>query len=83
MQEQITSVEEKELKSYLPITYVSGTFVISQKNWASVMKKTHVIYIAIMKLLYCLYDVKVTLKCDIAPLHKFLTAHTINSKGNK
>ena len=31
---------------------------------------------------YYLYDAKVNIKCDQAPLHKFLTAHTLNSLVN-
>ena len=34
------------------------------------------------KLSYHVYDVKVTIKCDHTLLHKFLTAHTLNSKVN-
>ena len=33
-------------------------------------------------LYYYLYDFKVAIKCDHAPLHEFLTAHTLNSKVN-
>ena len=34
-QEQITSIKGKEIKSFLPIMYVSETFVGFEKNWAT------------------------------------------------
>ena len=37
---------------------------------------------AFKKLSYCLCDAGVTIKCDHTPLHKFLAAHTLNSKVN-
>ena len=38
-QEQITSVKDKDFKSFLPITNISWTFVDSQKNLATLMMK--------------------------------------------
>ena len=46
------------------------------------MKDTYAIYKASKKLCYYLYDTRVTTKCDHAPLHKVLSAHTFNSKVN-
>ena len=37
-QECITTIKGKDTKSFLPITYVWGTFVGSQKNWATLTK---------------------------------------------
>ena len=45
-------------------------------------KENCAIYMAFKKLLYYLYNAKVMNKCDHAPLCKFLTADTPNSKVN-
>ena len=37
---------------------------------------------AFKELSYYLYDVKVPIKCDYAPLYKLLTAYTLNSEVN-
>ena len=72
----------KEIKSFLPITYVSEIFVSYQKNWATLTKEAYGIYMTFKKLSYYLYDSEVTIKCDHAPLHKCLTAHNLISKVN-
>ena len=38
---------------------------------------------AFQKLWYYLYTARITIKCDYALLHKFLTVHTLNSKVKK
>ena len=46
------------------------------------MKEAYENYMAAKKLSYYLYSTKVIIKCDHATLHKFLTAHALNSKVN-
>ena len=67
------------MKSYLPISYVSVSFVIWQKR-ATLTREAYMIYMAFKKLSHYLCNAKVTTKCDHASLHKFLTTHTSNSK---
>ena len=81
-QEWVTAIKGKDIRSFLSIMYVSGTFVGSKKNRATLTKEVYAIYMAFKKLSYWLYDAKVTMKSDHTPLHKFLTAHTLNSKVN-
>ena len=64
------------------MTYVSGTFVGSLKNWATLTKEAYIIYMTFKKLSYYLYDAKLTIKYDHTPLCKLLMAHTLNSKVN-
>ena len=45
------------------------------------MKETCAIYMAYKILSYFMYDAKVTIKCGHAPLQKFHTLHTLNSKA--
>ena len=80
--EHITTIKGKDTKSFLPITYVSRTFVGLQKYWATLRKEAYAIYMTFRKLSHYLYDAKVTIKCDHTLLHKFLTAHTLNPKVN-
>ena len=77
----IPTMEGKDTKSYLPISYIGGTFV-SQRNWTTFRKETYTIYIAFKKLSYYLYNAIITIVCDHAPVCKFLSAHTLNSKVN-
>ena len=46
----------------------------------TLMKEDYAIYKAFKKLSYYLHDTRATITPDNAPLHKFLTAHTMNSK---
>ena len=48
-QEILTNVNGKDV-SFLPIAYISGTFVESQKNWATLIKEAFAIYLACKKL---------------------------------
>ena len=73
----------KDIKSFVPITHIKGSFVHSHENWAILSKDTFTIYMAFKKLLYYiyyLYNGKVIIKCDYAHLCKFLSAHTLNSE---
>ena len=42
-QERLTKVNEKDV-SFLPITYISGTFVGCERNWATLTNEAYVIY---------------------------------------
>ena len=46
--------------SFLPITYISGAFVGSQKNWGTFMKETYAINMAFKKFSCDFYDAKDT-----------------------
>ena len=48
----------KNIKSFLPVTNVSGIFIASQKNWATLIEEAHVMYMTFMKFSYYLYDTK-------------------------
>ena len=74
----LTSVKDMVLKPYLPVTYISRTFFITQKNWVTLMKIAYKIYMAFKKPSYYLYNAKVTIKCDHTSLHKFTPAHSLN-----
>ena len=82
MQERMTNKNDRDVKSFLPITDTKWTFVGSQKNWAILTKEAHAIYMVFKKISHYLYDAKVIIKCDHAPLHEFCTAYTLNSKVN-
>ena len=58
--ENITTIKGKET--------ISGAFVGSQKNLATLTKEDYAIYMASKKLSYYLYDAKVTIKCEHVPL---------------
>ena len=60
--------------------HVSGTFVGSQKDWATQTKEAYAIYMAFKKLSYNLHDAKENIACYHTQLQKFLTAHNLNSK---
>ena len=72
----------KNIKPFLPVTNVSGIFIGSQKNWATLTEEAYAMYMTFMKFSYYLYDTKVTIKCNHAPLQKVLIAYTFNSKMN-
>ena len=59
---------------------MSGTFLVSQKNWATLTKEEYTIYMTFKKVSYFLYDAKVIIKFHHAPLWRFLTAHIFNVK---
>ena len=46
-QECMTTMKGKETKSLLPITNVSGTFVGSQKNLTTLIKKAYAVYMGL------------------------------------
>ena len=81
-QKKVIKINAEDITSLLPITYISGTFVGSQKYWATLMKDLYPMYMAFMKLYYYLYDARVTIKCNHATLQKIFTVHTFNSKVN-
>ena len=76
--DRITKVKGKDV-SFLPIIYISSTFLGSQKNRVTLTKESYAIYKSLKNLLCYLYGTKVIIKCDHAHLHNFLTAHTLNS----
>ena len=39
----------KDIKSFLPIMYITGTFVASQKHWAIYTKEAYRIYMSFQK----------------------------------
>ena len=66
----------KDIKFFVPIMYVNGTY------WAALTKEAYYIYMIFKKCSYIFYDVRVIIKYDYASLHKFLNAYTLNSKVN-
>ena len=81
-QEKMHVMEEKEVKTLHPITYMSGLFRGSQMNWACLTKEAYAICMSIKKLAYYLEDADITLRSDHLPLGKFLAKNTLNSKVN-
>ena len=69
-------------KTLHPITYISGLFQGSQKNWATLTKEAFAIYRSVTKLSFYLEDADVTLRSDHMPLKKFLEKATMNTKVN-
>ena len=65
-----------------PITYVSGLFLGSQLNWATLTKEAYTIYMSVKKLSFYINTAKITVKNDHLPLKKFLEKNTFNSKVN-
>jgi transposase InsO family protein len=65
-----------------PITYISGLFQGSQKNWATLTKEAFAIYRSVTKLSFYLSDADVILRSDHMPLKKFLEKETLNTKVN-
>ena len=65
-----------------PIAFQSGTFKGSQLNWATLTKEAYAIYMAFCKFSYYLEGAKTILRCDHAPLCKFLSGKTMNNKVN-
>ena len=65
-----------------PITYVSGLFLGSQLNWATLIKEAYAIYMSVKKLSFYIDTAKITVKSDHLPLKKFLEKNTLNSKVN-
>ena len=68
-QECVTTMNSKDIKSFLPIMSISRIFVDSKEKLDIFDKGS----------LYNLHA-KVIIKCDHAALHKFLTVHTLNSE---
>ena len=65
-----------------PITYVSGLFLGSQLNWATLTKEAYAIYMSVKKLSFYIDTAEITVKSDHLPLKKFLEKNTVNSKVN-
>ena len=65
-----------------PITYISGLFLGSQLNWATLTKEAYTIYMSVKKLSFYIDTAKITVKSDHLPLKKFLEKNTLNSKVN-
>ena len=65
-----------------PIAYQSGTFKGSQLNWATLTKEAYAIYMAFRKFSFYLEGALTNLRCDHAPLEKFLQGKTLNNKVN-
>ena len=81
-QEHTTSIDGKTVAHQCPITYISGLFQGSQLNCTSLTKEAYTIYIALMKLSFCLADATITLQSDCLPLKWFLQKTTLNAKVN-
>ena len=64
-QKKVLKINSEETISLLLITYLSGLFVGSQKNWVNMMKEAYVINMTFKKVSYYLYDAKVTIKCEL------------------
>ena len=65
-----------------PITYISGLFIGSQLNCATITEEAYAIYISIKKLSFYIDTAKVTVKSDHLPLKNFLEKNTMKSKVN-
>ena len=65
-----------------PITYQSGTFQGSQKNWSILSKEAYGIYISFQKMVFYLKDAHIMIWCDHTPLHKFIYSATKNDNIN-
>ena len=65
-----------------PIAFQSGTFKGSQLNRATLTKEVYAIHMAFRKFSYYLEGAKTILRCDHAPLCKFLSGKTMNNKVN-
>ena len=65
-----------------PVAYQSGTFKGSQLNWATLTKEAYAIYMAFHKFSFYLEGALTNLRCDHAPLEKFLQGKTLNNKVN-
>ena len=56
-----------------PITYQSGTFQGSQKNWSTLTKEAYAIYISLCKMVFYLKEVHIMVRCDLAPYDNLCT----------
>ena len=65
-----------------PITYVSGLFVGSQLNWATLTKEAYAIYMSVKKLSFYIGTAQIIVKSNHLPLKKLLENNTLNSKVN-
>ena len=45
-EQKLTKVNGESVISFLPITYISGTFMGSQKNWSTLTKQVYAIYMS-------------------------------------
>ena len=59
-----------------PITYKSGTFQGSQKNWSTLTKEAYAIYMSFWKMVFYFKYMHVMIWCDHAPLCKFIYSVT-------
>ena len=59
-----------------PITYQSGTFLDSQKNWSALKKEAYAIYMSFCKIIFYLKDAHVKIRCNHTPLCKFIYSVT-------
>ena len=73
-------VNNEDITILYPLSYITGIFVDSDQNWATLTKEVCIIYVAFEKLSYHLYDTEVNIRCNHTPLRKHLTAHTLNLK---
>ena len=80
MQDQNTS--PTNVPDLRPVAYQSGTFKGSQLNWATLTKEAYAIYMAFRKFSFYLEGAFTNLRCDHAPLEKFLQGKTLNNKVN-
>ena len=65
-----------------PITYQSCTFQGYQKNWSAPTKDAYAIYMSFSQNGVLFKDAHIKIKCDHAPLHKFMYSVTKNGKVN-
>ena len=63
-----------------PITYQSSTFQASQKKWSAFTKEAYVnlIYMMFHKMIFYLKVAHIKIKCDHAPLCRFIYSVTKN-----
>ena len=75
---------EQKLKIEVPhpMTYQSGTFQGSQKNWSTLTKEAYAIYMSFHKMVFYLKDDHVRIRCDHTPLHTFMYSITKNDEMN-
>ena len=81
--EESCSASGRVTTKYMPISFVSGLFRGSQRNWAALTKEAYAIYQSVRKLAMYLTLAKTTIRSDHLPLKNFLQKNTLNNKVNR
>ena len=78
-QEHTSVVDDKEVMTHHPVSFVSGMFQGSQLNWAAMVKEAYTIYMTVKKSTFYLTGQGIMLRSDHLPLKKFLNHKTLNN----